>query len=226
MQSPELTSLLDSLPPALVRTIGYQDIATGAGYTQATFFGLIGFVLITIAGLAWGAAYTGAAEESGSLELTLAHGVGRVQYATEAAAAMTMKLLLLGAVAYVLVWIMNGPGQLGLDAGNLAAVTLAWVGLGLFTASAAFATGAASGRRSWALGAGAAVAVVGYVLQAVANNSEDLDGLRVFSPYCWAFGHRPLAEGWYAPGLVAVWAGSALLLGLATWALSRRDILG
>ena len=42
----------------------------------------------------------------------------------------------------------------------------------------ALAIGAASGRRSWGVGAGAGVAVSGYVLQALANNSERLGGLR------------------------------------------------
>ncbi len=226
MQSPELSKLLSSLPPELVRTIGYQDITSGAGYVQATFFGLIGFVLITIAGVAWGAAYTGSAEESGLLELTLAHGVGRAQYALEAAAALLVKLVLLGLLAYLLVWGLNGPGQLDLDPGNLAAATAAWVGLGCFAATAAFAAGAASGRRAWGLGAGAGAAVVGYVLQAVANNSDDLDWLRLFSPYEWAFGHHPLAAGWHFPGLTALWCGSALLVALATFTLSRRDLVG
>lgn len=45
MASPELTDVLDALPPALIETLGYRDIGTGPGYTQATFFGLIGFVL-------------------------------------------------------------------------------------------------------------------------------------------------------------------------------------
>lgn len=226
MQTPEMAGLLDELPPELVQTLGYGSIATGAGYTQATFFGLTGFVMLTIAGISWGAAYTGGAEESGRLELTLAHGVGRVQYALESAAALTVKLLALGAVAYLLVWAVNGPAQLELSADNLLAVTKAWVGLGLLTASTAFAVGAVTGRRSWAIGAGAGVAVAGYVLQAVANNNADLDGLRLFSPFEWAYGTAPLANGFDWAGLSALWGGSALLVAVATVALSRRDILG
>lgn len=226
MRSPELTSLLRSLPPELVRTLGYESITTGAGYTEATFFGLIGFVLVTIAGTAWGAAFSGGAEESGRLELTLSHGVGRAPYALESAGALLVKLLLLGTVAGALVWAMNGPAELGLDAGNLVAVTAAWVGLGLFSASAAFAAGCLTGRRSWAVGAGAGVAVAGYVLQALANNSGDLDGLRAFSPYAWAFADAPLANGVDGSGLVLLWGGAALLVAAATAALARRDILG
>lgn len=226
MRSPELISLLDSLPPELVRTIGYENITTGAGYTQATFFGLIGFVLITIAGITWGAASTGGAEESGRLELTLAHGVGRVQYALESAAALIAKLLLLGAVAWLLIGSMNGPAELELDAVNLIAVVTAWVGLGMIAATAAFAVGALTGRRSWGVGAGAGVAITGYVLQAVANNSEDLDWLRVVSVFEWAYGQAPLTNGLDWAGLALLWGGSALLIGIATWGLARRDIVG
>lgn len=226
MQTPELAGMLDSLPTELVRTLGYENITTGAGYAQSTFFGLLGFVLITIAGISWGAASTAGAEESGQLELTLAHDVGRVRYALESAAALTLKLIVLGAVGYVVVWLVNNPAGLELDAGNLLAVSKAWVGLGLLAATAAFAVGAATGRRVWAIGAGAALAVVGYILQAVANNSEDLDWLRTLSPIEWAYGTAPLANGYDWPGLAFLWGGSAILIALATAALARRDILG
>lgn len=226
MRSPELTSLLDSLPPELVRTIGYEDITTGAGYTQATFFGLIGFVLLTIAATAWGAAVTGGAEESGRLELTLAHAVGRVSYALQSAGAVLVRLLALGVVAGLAVWMWNGPGQLDLVPGNLLAVVAAWLGLGFVAAAAAFAAGAATGRRSVAIGAGAGVAVAGYVLQALANNSDDLDALRAFSPFAWAFGSAPLSNGWDAGGLALLWGLAAVLIAAGALALARRDILG
>lgn len=226
MKSPELIGLMDSLPPELVRTIGYENITTGAGYAQATFFGLTGFFLITIASITWGGAFTGGAEASGRLELTLAHGVGRVQYALESALALLAKMLVLGVVAWLLIWAMNGPGELELDAGNLVAVTTAWIGLGLFSGTAGFAAGALTGRRSWGVGVGAGVAVAGYVMQAVANNSEDLDWLRVLSPFHWAYGEAPLTNGFDWPGLVLLWGGSALLVAIGTAALARRDILG
>ena len=216
MNSPELAGLLDSLPAELVRTLGFESIVTGAGYAQATFFGLIGFVLITISGVSWGAAFIGAAEESGRLELILAHGVDRVQYALESAAALVVKLLVMGAFAWILVWLINGPAELGLHAENLLAVTKAWVGLGLFSATAALAAGAITGRRSWGVGVGAGVAVAGYVLQAVANNSEDLDWMRTLSPYEWAFGEAPLANGFAWAGLALLWGGSAEI-GRASW---------
>lgn len=68
--------------------------------------------------------------------------------------------------------------------------------------------------------------MAGYVLQALANNSGDLDGLRAFSPYAWAFADAPLANGVDGSGLVLLWGGAALLVAAATAALARRDILG
>lgn len=226
MQSPELTGLLESLPPELVRTLGYENLTSGAGYTQATFFGLIGFVLMTIAAIGWGAASIAGAEESGRLELTLAHGVSRMQYALESAAAVVVKLLALGLVALLVVWAVNGPAGLDLELINLLAVTKALVGVSLLSGAAALAAGALTGRRLWGIGVGAGVAVVGYVIQAIANNSDDLDWLRVLSPYDWAFGQAPLANGMDWGGLALLWGGSAVLIAVATAGLVRRDVVG
>ncbi len=226
MQSPELSGLIETLPPELVRTLGYENITSGAGYAQATFFGLIGFVLMTIAGIGWGASFIAGAEESGRLELTLAHGVGRVQYALESAAALVVKLLALGLVALLVVGAVNGPAELDLDPVNLLAVTKALVGVALLSGTAALAGGALTGRRIWGVGVGSAIAVGGYVLQAIANNSEDLDWLRAISPFDWAFGEAPLANGMDWAGLALLWGGSAVLIAVATVGLARRDVLG
>ncbi|WES63668.1 hypothetical protein P0L94_14500 [Microbacter sp. GSS18] len=226
MASPELAGMLDSLPPELVNTLNYGDITSGAGYVQATFFGLTGFALLSIACIGWGSSLTGGAEESGRLELTLGHGVGRVQYALETAGVLLVRVIVIGAVGYGMVWLYDAPAELELDAGNLLAATVAWMGLGMLTAAASFVVGTSTGRRAWAVGAGSAVAIVGFVMQAVANNSEDLDWLHRFSPYDWAFYANPLVDGYDWGGLGLLWGGSVLLIAAGTFALSRRDILG
>ncbi|GAB2518479.1 hypothetical protein CATRI_11215 [Corynebacterium atrinae] len=226
LQSPDLEQLIDSLPSELVNTLGFDQIASGTGYTQATFFGLLGFVLAAIASISWGSAFIAGTEESGRLELTLAHTVGRTQYALESAAALIVKILALGAVAFLLILAINTPAELDLSGANLLATTLAWVSLGLVSGLAALAFGAMTGRRSWAIGAGASIAVIGYGLDTLGGTSEDLDWLTIFSPYHWAFGRDPLAEGFDWGGLALLWGLSAVLIGITAWALSRRDILG
>lgn len=224
--SPQMTELLNNLPTELVEVLGYDDIVTGAGYTQATFFGLLGYVLIVIATTAWGAAFIAGAEETGRLELSLAHAVGRVQYAVESIAALLAKILILALVVYVMIWALNEPSELNLSAVNLLAGTIAWASLGLLSGAAALAVGALMGRRMWAIAAGAGIAVISYVFDAVGNTNKDLQWLYTLSPYHWVYGNNPLAEGFDWSGFAVVWALSAIFIGLTIAGLARRDILG
>ncbi|WP_343317812.1 ABC transporter permease subunit [Arthrobacter sp. TMP15] len=75
----QMAQLINSLPPQLVNTLNYGSITTGAGYTESTFFGLLGFVLIVIAATSWGTAAIAGDVENGTLELVLAHAVSRTQ---------------------------------------------------------------------------------------------------------------------------------------------------
>lgn len=226
MNSPEFVDLLSSLPPTMISTFGFDSIASGAGYVQATFFGLIGFTLLTIAAVGWGSAAIAGAEESGRLELVLAHAVSRTQFVLETAAAILLKLVILGAYAGLLVMALNAPSETDLVIGNIWATVAAWVGLAALTATVGLLAGALTGRRLWATGAAAAVAVIGYVFNAVGNQSADLAWLHRLSPYDWAYGSAPLSNGVDGGGLALLWGAAVLLLAGAAAALTRRDVLG
>ncbi|MDH6236111.1 ABC transporter permease subunit [Cryobacterium sp. CG_9.6] len=220
----QMQELINSLPPELTRSINYDQIGTGPGYVQATLFGLIGFMLLSIAGIAWGAAALGGDEESGQLELTLAHGVTRVQVALSRYAALVVKILGLTALTCVLVLLWNGPAELSIDGSNLLGTGMLFGGLILLSASVALFCGALTGRRIWGIGGGAAVAVVGYVFNAIGNQSSNVEWLHALSPYYWAFGHTPLSSGanW---GTVVVFSLVSVGLGVATAGVLRhRDV--
>ena len=220
----QMQQLIDALPKQLVESLNYDQLSSGAGYAQATFYGLIGFLVISIASVSWGTAAIAGDEETGTLELTLAHGVTRVQLVLERALAILVRLAWLVIVSAALVLGLNGPAELDLESANVLAMSAAWLGLGLIAASAALAVGALSGRRSYALVAGAGVAVLGYVLNAVANQSEDVEFLHDFSPYAWAFGADPLAQGADWGGLGLLYGFTALFAAVAVAAFARRDV--
>lgn len=222
--SSQMKQLIANLPPALVKAIGYNNLTTGAGYTQSTFFGLVGFVLFTIAAVGWGAAAIAGEEESGSLELILGHGVTRTQAVLEQAAAVALRLLILTVVATLAVLALNGPSQTHIEVGKLLAASAALLGLTLLIALAALAGGALTGQRSVALGAGAGLAVISYALNAVASQSQNLDWLHRCSPYAWAYGSSPLTTGVDWGGLALLYAGAILLLALGVVGLRRRDV--
>lgn len=222
----QMEQMIASLPPELVKTLGYEQIGTGAGYAQGTFFGLIGFLLLTIAATSWGSAAIAGAEESGRLELTLAHGVSRVQYALESALAIVVRLLWLGAFATVIVIVLDEPSELGIEPANVVAASAALIGLTLLSAAFALAVGALTGRRTFATAAGAAVAVLGYVFNAIANQVEDAEALRTVSPYAWAYQNTPLVDGADWGGLGLLWGLAVVLVAVSALALQRRDITG
>ncbi|WP_244302867.1 ABC transporter permease subunit [Leucobacter coleopterorum] len=146
-----MKELIQQLPPQLTSALGYQSITTGAGYAQSTFFGLIGYLLFSSAAISWGSRAIGADEERGTLELTLAHGVGRTQLLLERWAALAIRLLSLGAVVFLVVLFLNGPSELDLKAGGIAAGSLALCTAALLSGTAAIAGGALFGRRNAAL---------------------------------------------------------------------------
>ncbi|MGO2933578.1 ABC transporter permease subunit [Microbacterium sp.] len=221
--SDQMTQLIDSLPDQLVDALGYNQIASGAGYTEATFYGLIGFLLMAIAAVLWGSSLA-AAEESGRAELDLAHGIGRSQYALETALSVVVRLLWLGVFAGLAVWALNDPAELDLDPVRIIGASAALVGLAFLSAAAALLAGAATGRRIWATVVGAGISVLGYILQALAKQSDDLEWLNAVSPYAWVYRQSPLAEGVDTGGLALTWGVALLLAAASALALRARDL--
>ncbi|WP_341976251.1 ABC transporter permease subunit [Microbacterium sp. LWO13-1.2] len=222
----EMTQIIESLPPELVNALGYNQIGTGAGYTQATFYGLIGFLLVTIAAVSWGADAIGGAEESGRLELDLAHGVGRAAFAMQAASAMLIRVVWLGVFAAIIIFALNGSASLDIEPWRIVDETVVFVGVTMLSGTVSLFVGALTGRRSRGVAAGAGIAVVGYAFNAISNQAPDAEWLRILSPYSWAFHQPPLVEGLAPAGCIALWGATAILIAGSVWALRRRDIVG
>ncbi|WP_336644806.1 ABC transporter permease subunit [Microbacterium sp. USHLN186] len=222
----QLEDIIKAMPSQLIQTLGYDQIASGAGYTQSTFYGLMGFLLLTIAAVLWGSAAIAGAEESGRLELDLAHGIGRVQYSIESALAVLVRLLWLGAFSGAVVWALNGPAELGIHPPHIVGAALALTGLAFLSAMAGLFAGAVTGRKAWATGVAAAVAVLGYVFQALAKQSKDLEWLNALSPCAWVYHQPPLKNGVEVGGLLLTWGIAVALAVASAFALSRRDLRG
>ena len=223
-QASGMQDLVDTLPPELVKSLNYDQIGTGPGYTQATLFGLIGFLLLSIAATSWGAGALGGDEESGRLELTLAHAVTRVRVAVARFLAIVVKILALSVLLFVLVLVQNESSQLQIETENLVGTCLLFGGLSLLTASVALFCGALTGRRVGGIAGGTAVAVVGYVFNALGNQSAELEWLHNLSPYYWAFGGSPLSSGADPATILVFFAVSGLLGAGAAITLRQRDI--
>jgi ABC-2 type transport system permease protein len=222
--SQQMVDLIRALPPEMVKALNYDQIASGPGYAQATVFGLIGFLLMTIASVSWGAGAVGGDEETGQLELTLAHAVTRTQVVFERGLAIAVKIIALSGLVLVLLLLLNEPSQLHIDVGHAVGTVVLFAALAFLSGAMALLIGALSGRRVFGIAAGAGVAILGYLFNALGNQSTNLQWLHALSPYNWAYGGSPMANGadWgVAVGLIAV---SVALTGLGALALQRRDV--
>ncbi len=220
----ELAETMSAIfPPEVSDLFGLDRMGDGAGYVQASYFGLTGFLLLAIAAIGWGTGALARPEEDGSLELTLAHGVTRWQVVLEGALALLARLAVLAAVGSLLVMALDGPAGLDLNAFNLWAATAALFLLAALAGLAALAAGAISGRAPVATGTGAFIAVAAYVLDAVAGIAGE-PWLANLSPYHWAFGQDPISTGFDGTGLALLAAACFLAVAVGGIRFSRRDV--
>lgn len=218
------SQMMQAFSPELLRALGMEDLSSGPAYTQAAFLGMVGLIVLIAATAVWSAQVTAAPEESGELELTLAHGVSRRRVLLERWAAVLLRILVLGLTATATVAVFDRWADLGIGGSHLLAGIAAWCAFGLLCATSGAAAGSIVGRKAIASGAAVAVGVISYALNAVGAQSADTEVLLDLSPYSWAFRNEPLAAGWDGPGLALLLGASALLLGVALLAISRRDI--
>jgi ABC-2 type transport system permease protein len=220
----DLEALFAQLPEAFQSAFGLTTLVDGIGYTHSSLLSLSAVLLLLIAVLGWSTRAIAGDEESGALELLLAHPVTRTQLVLQRGAALALQTLWLALVIAAMIIALSGPSQLGIAAGNALAAGLALAGLTLLFGMVAFTAGALSGRRSVALGAGAGLAVLGYLLDAISGQAQWLAPLQRFSPFHWAYAGEPLRYGPDWVGLGLLFGVSALLLLIAVWGLARRDI--
>ena len=220
----EMQALIDSMPEALVTAMGYDAISSPAGYLESTVYALLAPILMLVFALATGARLIAGEEEVGALELEAAGPVGRRRLLLERYAALVLGVVWLGTLTGVVS--LTLARALGMDIGTwpLIGATIGLILLVLALGSVAFAVGAATGRRAVALAAGATVAVLGYMANALAPLLDDGAWLERLSPFFWYLGNDPLNEGLGVPGALALAALALVSLGVAVLAYDRRDL--
>jgi ABC-2 type transport system permease protein len=221
----QLQELIDTLPPSLVTALGYEDIGSAAGYVTSTVFGLLGPILLLVAGLSWAAQLVAGDEEGGLLELEAAAPLSRrARYAQRYAALLAVVLLLggtVGAVSLAVTMLLD----LDITTGGIAAATVALVLLAVALASVAFAVGAATGRRGLALGIGSGLAVGSFVADAVVPLLERAPAWAAHvSPFAWALGDDPIVNGLDVAGAAGLVALAVVSAAIGMVVHDRRDL--
>ncbi len=225
MVSPEMKAAMDAFPPELLEALGYTDITSPVGYVGSTTFGLLGPALIIVFAASVGGSAIAGEEESGRLDLTLAHPVSRWSVALQRFAAIVVGMVLVGVVLALALVAISGPAQFeDLSPANLMAASLHLSLLGILFAALGLGVGAATGRRSLAFAAVAIVAIGGFLGNNLGPMVAELAWLRDISPFHYYSGGQPLRNG-VQLGDAAVLAGASLVLvAVGGFLFDRRDV--
>ncbi|MEZ3181306.1 ABC transporter permease [Streptomyces pimonensis] len=211
-----------NLPEALREGLNIDQ--TAAGYMHASVFGTILPLLAMIYGVTAGTRAVAAEEETGQLDLLLAHPVTRTQLAIERFGA-----LIAGAFGIsVLVWlgllvVRSGAELTSITPVEFLAQCLNLALLAVLFGALTIGLGAAIGRRAVVLVVSAVIGVVSYTAHTFAGQIG-ADWLAYVSPFHYYIGGEPLRHGFQWADALVLLVAAGLLFGLGVRRFNQRDI--
>lgn len=222
--TPEYEEIIESLPPAVVEAFGWAEIASAPGYLGSTVYGLLGPALAIIMGIAFGAYAIAGDEEAGGLELLIAHPVSRSSVVLQRSFSLLLIMLGAGAVVFLAILLLRGTIELDIPLANIAAASLNLALLGTLFGAVALLAGALRGRRGFAVGVAAVVAVAAFLADGLAPQIEGLSWLQELSPFHWFDGTGTLRDGFDPLNLLLLIVTTLLLVLAAATAFNQRDV--
>ncbi len=220
-------ALFENLPEGLLAVFGIEDAAalgTGVGLVNSRLYSGFGPALISILGITLGVGTLVGEEDKGTLNLLASQPVSRTQLVAQKMAACTLSLLIVGLVLLATVAAGSYILDLGFSVENMVAANLGLVLVGLVFAALALAIGAATGRRSLAVGLAAALSAAAFFVNGLAPLVDELSWAQQLSPYHWLQEPNPLANGFTWSWLAISAAAAAAFFVLAVVAFNNRDI--
>ena len=224
----DFDAYLEALPESMRDTLGASagSITSPEGYLVSQLYSNMYPLLLLILGISMAAWAIAGAEGDGTLEVTLAAPIRRASLAGGRWLATLMATLAVTLVSTVVLVAISPALELDEGVpwwGPWSAATTMWALVTLYV-SVAFAVGAATGRRTWALATAAVLAAVGFLGQLFASLAAPLEFLQPTSPWYWFLGTSPLSEPPTAVSLGLPLALSIAVAIVGTWRFTRRDI--
>lgn len=220
----EMESLIENMPDSLVTALGYDRIGTPGGYITSTVYGLLGPVLLLVFAISTGARLIAGQEEDGTLELELTTRVSRHRVFAERLLALVVDVTVLVAVLTVVTWGVVVALDIDIALRNILAGSSGLLLLVLGFGVLALAAGAVTGRRVFALGLAAGLAVLSFILDAI-GPTIDAGWMTAVSPFSWFLEAEPLVNG-FDPGGLALLATIPAIAALVGFVIfGRRDLM-
>ena len=220
----DLRAYVDKLPDAMKALIGGEDYPSPAGYLRSEFFSTMGPLLLLIFAIGAGAHAVAGEEENRTLDLLLSTPVRRRAVLQDKAVAIVLTAAALGVAAFAAVALFGPLFDLSLPLADLAAACAMLVLVGLTFGSVALAIGAATGRRVLANAVAGGLAVVAFIVNALAPSVSWLEPARPLSPIRWYMEPDPLLTGLHPVNLAVLLGIIVGMYAIAHMTFQRRDL--
>lgn len=223
-----LNDLMKDYPPALMAMMGIDansiDLTSSIGYLSSQM-SLIGPLLFVMVGVAFGAATLAGEEEGGTLALILSYPVRRLRVVVEKGTALVAVVVAVG-IGLALAIVAGRLFELEIPLGGLIAFCVSLVLLGVLFGLMAMVIGSATGSKALSTGVTAGVAGATYLISSLSPVVSGLRPLRWISPFWYATGSNPLANGLVVRDVVVLVGLALVALTLAAVLFGRRDLRG
>ena len=224
MERIDMQSMIDAMPAAMVEALGYDDMNSAAGYIGSATYGLVALALLLVFAIGNGGRLIAGQEEDGALELELTSPAPRRSVYAQRLAGLWVQVAALVAVVYGVTLGLDLVQSLQIDQRDLAAATLQLLLVVGFFGTTTFAAGAMTGRKAVALGAGAGLAVVSWMFNAI-GPLADQTWMAAVSPIGWYMDDNPITRGFHPVHAVQLLAGCAVAAGIGWWGFRKRDLM-
>lgn len=214
---------LEQLPDAF-RTILGEDLTSPAGYLWSQLFSSMGPIVYLVYAIGVGARAIAGEEEAGSLDLVLATPLRRGVVLRDKALGLVTGTVLLSAVLFVSLAALGPPFDMTVPIGDLIVTHVMQALLAIAFGVIALAIGAATGTRALAIGVTSALAVLTYLVWALAPSVDALEPVLPLSPFRWFADPQPVSNGTEAVNVVVLAAISIVAYAIAHVTFRRRDL--
>lgn len=219
--STSLNSLSGSTAAALFGVTG--KLTSPGGWLNGNIYGNFFPLIMLLLTIGYGAAALAGQDEDGTLALVTALPIRRRAVLLQKAGAMALQAVLLAAAVTVCVLIGRGF-QLTIGAGDIIAISVALVLMGLDFGLVTMAIGAATCRRGTALGIGTGLAAASYLLSSLASTISAIRPGRYLSLFWWSVGNDQISRGVSAVDFTVLIVVGLLALVAAVAAFGRADL--
>jgi len=212
------------LPKTLLAMVGNGDLRTPQGFFQVETFSMTAPIALITVTIVIAARALAGEEGRRTMGLLLANPVRRSTVVLQKALAMVVNAVLVGFATFAGVVVGSWLGRLGMDIGNIAAISALAALLGLAFGGLALALSAGTGRTKSVVYVTSGVALAMYLVNSFLPLSAGLAGWAEWSPFYYFLRGDPLNRGmdWGSGALLAgLFVG---LVALSVWLFQRRDL--